>query len=100
MEAHSSLVTSFPNLRKITVLNMFSILRTTRKVTVCEAVKTVKTLIKKCKMSGEDPYAALLNHRSTPIKNRYSPAELVMGWKLRTKVPILSSELDPGIVDH
>ena len=64
------------------------------------AVKTVKILLKKCQMSGEDPYAALLNYRSTPIKNGYSPAELVMGRKLRTKVPILSSELDPGIVDH
>ena len=55
------------------------------------AVKIVKTMLKKCQLSNEDPYAALLNYRSTPIKNGYSPAELIMGRKLRTEVPILST---------
>ena len=40
--------------------------------------KTVKGPIDK----NEYPYLALLAYRSTPLENRYSPAELLMGRKL------------------
>ena len=47
------------------------------------AVRTVKQLLK----GAKDPYLALLSYHSSPIKNGYSPAELLMGRKLRTTLP-------------
>lgn len=45
---------------------------------------------------SEDPYLALLNYRSTPLPwCRHSPAELLMGRRLRTRVPQLPDQLMP-----
>ena len=44
-------------------------------------MKTIKGLLKK----SEDQYETLLAYRSTPLSNGYSPAELLMGRKLRTQ---------------
>ena len=46
------------------------------------AVRTVKVLL----YAAKDPYCALLNYQSTPLANGYSPAELLMSRKLRTKL--------------
>ena len=43
-----------------------------------------------------DPYLALLCYRSTPLQNGFSSAELLMGRKLRIRLPTLPSNLDPG----
>ena len=43
---------------------------------------------------------ALLMYRSTPLENGYSPAELLMGRKLRTTVPVLSKVLQPKLPDQ
>ena len=56
------------------------------------AVKTVKLLLKKEK----DPHLALLSYRTTPLQNGYSPAELLMGRRLRTTVPVLRSYSTPN----
>ena len=58
-------------------------------------VQTVKALLNK----NDDPHLALLAYRSTPLANGYSPAELLMGRKLRTTVPIISSNLQPRLPD-
>ena len=55
------------------------------------AVQTIKKLLKKSK----DPYIALLMYRETPLQNGYSPSELLMGRKLKTKLPINPSSLLP-----
>ena len=57
------------------------------------AVRTVKNLLDK----NRDPYAALLAYRSTPLENGYSPAELLMGRKLRTTVPVALTQLVPHL---
>ena len=58
-------------------------------------VQTVKKLLKK----AEDPYMALLMYRATPLHNGLSPAEILMGRKLRTKLPIQPSTLQPQAPD-
>ncbi len=52
-----------------------------------KAVQIVKHLLKKAAEAGEDPHLAILNYRSTPLEGGKSPAELLMGRKLRTKLP-------------
>ena len=39
--------------------------------------------------SGEDPYIALVNFTATPKADKKSPAELLMGRKIRTLLPTL-----------
>ena len=58
-------------------------------------VKTVKSLLEK----STDPYLALLSYRSTPLRNGYSPAELLMGRQLRTNVPLVLDKLKPSVPD-
>lgn len=59
------------------------------------AVKTAKNLIVK----SEDPYSALLSYRSSPLQNGYSPAELLMGKKLRSTLRLASEKLTPKLPD-
>ena len=60
------------------------------------AVRTIKGLLKK----AEDPYAALLEYRSTPVTCGYSPAELLMNRKLRSSVPTSPVQLQPSVPDY
>ncbi|XP_035829235.1 uncharacterized protein K02A2.6 [Aplysia californica] len=55
------------------------------------AVQTVKNLLRK----ADDPHIAILNYRATPLKQGQSPAELLQGRQLRTKLPSLPSQLKP-----
>lgn len=56
------------------------------------AVQTVKNLLKK----ASDPYKALMAYCATPLISGLSPAELLMGRKIRTTVPILPTQLEPS----
>ena len=56
-------------------------------------VRTVKNIFNKEK----DPSRAMLAYRSTPLANGHSPAELLMGSKLRGTVPIIHTELKPKL---
>ncbi|UYV84530.1 K02A2.6-like, partial [Cordylochernes scorpioides] len=58
-------------------------------------VKIAKLILKK----NQDPSLGLLEYRSTPLGNGYSPAELLMGRKLRTTLPIAPENLNPKLVD-
>ena len=55
------------------------------------AVQMAKDLITK----SEDPYLALLSYRSTPLHNGYTPAELLMGRKRRSTLPLAPEKLTP-----
>lgn len=59
------------------------------------AARTVKDFLSK----AADPYLALMEYRATPLANGYSHAELLMGRKLRTTVPVIPSVLNPGWMD-
>ena len=55
-------------------------------------VKTVKKLLKE----SDDPYMALLTYRTTPFPwCGHSPAELLMGRKLRANLPLTKEQLCP-----
>ena len=60
------------------------------------AVKTIKCLLKK----ESKPQLALLSYRATQLRNGYSPAELLMGRKLRTTVPIIPKLLHPTSLNY
>lgn len=59
------------------------------------AVRTIKTLISKSINSGDDFYIALLNYRSAPRDGIASPAQLMMGRRINTRLPAHSSKLQP-----
>ena len=55
------------------------------------AVRTGKGLLKR----NEDIHVALMTYRATPLQNGLSPAEMLMGRRLRTLLPVLPSLLKP-----
>ena len=63
-------------------------------------VGTVKAMIRKAWLAGDDPHLALLAYRSTEHESTgVSPGQLLMGRKLRTTLPMISSQLFPQLVD-
>ena len=50
-------------------------------------VRTVKSLIKKCRQTGEDLLEAMLHLRATPQADLPSPAEMMFGRKVKTTLP-------------
>ncbi|KAL8599835.1 hypothetical protein ACOMHN_038408 [Nucella lapillus] len=59
------------------------------------AVQTIKNLIKK----SDDEYLGLLMYRNTPLPNGFSPAQLSMGRRLKTRVPCHPDSLLPHTPD-
>jgi len=50
----------------------------------------VKNLLKRT----SDPYKALMAYRATPLESGLNPAELLMGRKIRTRIPTSPSNLN------
>ena len=57
------------------------------------AVRILKKILKK----NEHPHLALLMQRTTPLLNGLSPSQLLMGRRLRTRLPVIPSTLLPGV---
>ncbi|CAL8139314.1 unnamed protein product [Orchesella dallaii] len=58
-------------------------------------VKIAKNLLTK----NEDWFKALLEYRATPLSNGYSPAELLMGRRIRSTLPMEPARLIPRDVN-
>ena len=59
-------------------------------------MQTVKSILTKV----TDPYLGLLSYRATPLANGYSPAELLMGRKLCSTIPMLPEMYKPSLPPH
>ncbi|XP_046751338.1 uncharacterized protein K02A2.6-like [Diprion similis] len=60
-------------------------------------VKIAKAILKK----GCDLDVALLNYRNTKITGiDYTPSELMMNRRLKTKLPIIQKSLEPKVIDN
>ena len=57
------------------------------------AVRVLKEILRK----NEEPHLALLTQRTTPLLNGLSPSQLLMGRRLRTRLPVIPSTLLPGV---
>ena len=65
-----------------------------------EAVKEVKSLMKKCKQCGEDFFLALLDVRNTPRDEVVgSPMQRLHGRRAQTSIPVADSLLKPATID-
>ncbi|KAJ8353520.1 hypothetical protein SKAU_G00210870 [Synaphobranchus kaupii] len=58
-----------------------------------KSVQTVKRLMYKAKDSGADFYRSLLAYRTMPLECGFSPAQLLMGRRLWTNLPIMENLL-------
>ena len=54
-------------------------------------LRTAKTILKK----NQDPYLALLLYNSTPLQNNMSPSQLLMGQRLKIRLPVDPVTLKP-----
>ena len=63
-----------------------------------QAVKAAKTLMKKAKKAGTDPYPSLLLHRNTPTQGLDScPVQLLMSRRTKTLLPTTVNLLKPKL---
>lgn len=64
-------------------------------------VRTIKALLTKARDSGEEWQLALLNFRNSAVTGeQYSPAQLLMGRRLRSRLPASTQALRPAAVDE
>jgi len=63
-------------------------------------IQTLKRVLKKADYENKDPYLSLLEYRNTPVAGLpYSPAQILMSKRLRSKVPCAVHLLEPSVVD-
>uniref|UniRef100_A0A8C6NRG0 Gypsy retrotransposon integrase-like protein 1 n=1 Tax=Nothobranchius furzeri TaxID=105023 RepID=A0A8C6NRG0_NOTFU len=63
-------------------------------------VRTIKNLLKKSENGKGDPYISLLEYRNTPMEGvGLSPAQMLIGWRFKSKLPTSTLLLTPGGVD-
>ena len=63
-------------------------------------VQTLKRMLTKAQADRQDPYLAHLDYRNSPISGlSYSPTQMLMSRRLRSKVPAAPQLLVPSVVD-
>lgn len=65
-----------------------------------KGVQVVKRLMKKTNHANEDFYLGLLNYRSSPLEGGKSPSELLMGRRIRSRIPDFTTRLHESVVKH
>ena len=60
------------------------------------AIQTTKNILKK----NSNMYLGLLAYRSAPLQNGATPSEILMGRKIRTKLPTVPANLLPKPIDN
>lgn len=60
-----------------------------------KTVQTLKTILSKASQDGKDPYLCILEYRNSPVGKCKSPAQLLMGRRLRTTLPMRTELLKP-----
>ena len=64
-------------------------------------VRTVKSLLKKCAMTNQDPLIAMLHLRATPVDSHMkSPAEILFGRPIRTTLPSHHLAREQSTTEH
>eukprot|EP00731_Ephydatia_muelleri_P009758 Em0005g344a len=58
-----------------------------------KSVQIIKSLLNQSKANNQDPYLSLLEYRNTTVDNVSSPAQLLMGRKLRATLLVTASQL-------
>ncbi|XP_054720864.1 uncharacterized protein K02A2.6-like [Uloborus diversus] len=58
-------------------------------------VQTIKSSLNKAAQDNKDPHLVLMEYRNTPMDGLPSPAEILMGRRIRTLIPVLPSLLKP-----
>ena len=64
-----------------------------------KSVQTLKKLLSKSLKSGSDANLVILQYRNTPIGNEGSPAQLLMGRRLRETLSVLETQYLPHTID-
>lgn len=64
-------------------------------------VQTIKQLMRKAAEDGKDVHRCLLDYRDSPISGiDATPAQLLMGRRLKTVLPVTSAQLKPRILPN
>ncbi|EEC19173.1 polyprotein of retroviral origin, putative [Ixodes scapularis] len=58
-------------------------------------VQAIKASLRKAAQDGQDLFGVLLDYRSSPMNGLSSPAEMLMGRRVRTLLPVLPQLLRP-----
>lgn len=64
------------------------------------AIRTVKSVLRKCFLDRKDPYLALLDLRNTPIDGENSPANILMSRNLRSQLPQINQHFQPKLYNR
>ena len=64
-----------------------------------KSVQIIKRMLNKSKRDGQDPYLSLLELRNTRVGDIGSPAQLLMGRRLRTSLPVKATQLEPRTIN-
>ena len=64
-----------------------------------KSVQIIKRMLNKSKRDGQDSYLSLLELRNTRVGDIGSPAQLLMGRRLRTSLPVKATQLEPRTIN-